>query len=339
MLGGPGADEAYDALMRAALCTTYGGPDVIELGDIPAPEPGDAELLVRVTSSTVNRTCASIRAAIPEPLARLAYGLRRPRQPVLGTDFAGVVDRVGPDVRDFEVGDRVFGFDDRRMGAHGEFLAIPAAAAVATIPAGVADDAAAASVEGTHYSLAYIERAALDPGRRALVYGGGGAIGSTAIQLLVSRGIEVTAVAESHQLDLMRRLGATAVVDYCADDFTAIGETFDLVLDAVGKTTFAACRVLLGPDGMFMATELGPRLQNLRLAMTTRVRGAHRVHFPLPLHPRRHVKVAAAELGAGTLRPVIDRRFDLDDIVDAYRYVDTATKTGNVVLRVSSPVV
>lgn len=331
--------ERYGSLMRAAVCTAYGGPEVVELADIPVPVPGDAELLVRVTSSTVNRTCACIRSAIPEPVTRLAYGLRRPRQPVLGTDFAGVVERVGPEVRGFREGDRVFGFDDRRMGAHGEFLAIPAAAAVAAIPDGVADDDAAASVEGTHYSLAYIERAGLDPGQRVLVYGGGGAIGSTAIQLLVSRGVHVTAVAEEHQLDLMRQLGAAGVIDYRAEDFTAIGDTFDLVLDAVGKTTFAACRGLLGPNGMFMATELGPGLQNLRLSVTTRFRGTHRVHFPLPLQPRRHVQVAATELAAGTLSPVIDRRFDLDHIVEAYRYVDTATKTGNVVLQVSPPMV
>ena len=324
--------------MRAAVCTTYGGPSVVDVVELSIPEPSDDELLVRVTSSTVNRTSACIRAAKPPPI-RLAYGLRKPRRPVLGTDFAGVVEQVGPQVRGLTVGDRVMGFDDNLMGGHGEYLTIPAAAAIATIPDEVSDDDAAASVEGGHYSLTNIEHASLDPGQRALVYGGGGAIGSTAIQLLVSRGIEVVAVVEGHQLDLMRRIGASQAIDYRAEDFTAIGQTFDLVFDAVGQTTFAECRPLLDTTGQFMATELGPRLQNLRLALTTRFGDGPRVHFPFPRDARRHVGTVRDELAAGTFRPVLDRTFDLDQIVDAYRYVDSATKTGNVILRVAPPLV
>jgi NADPH:quinone reductase-like Zn-dependent oxidoreductase len=325
--------------MRAAVCTTYGGPEVVDVvDDLPTPQPADDELLVRVTSSTVNRTSACIRAAKPQPV-RLVYGLRKPRRPVLGTDFAGVIEQVGSEVRGLSVGDRVMGFDDNRMGAHGEYFTIPASAAIATIPDEVSDDDAAAGVEGGHYALTNVEHAALDPGQRALVYGGGGAIGSTAIQLLVSRGIEVVAVAEDHQLDLMGRLGATRAIDYRAEDFTAIGQTFDLVFDAVGHTTFAACRPLLDSTGQFMATELGPRLQNLRLSLTTRFGDGPRVHFPFPRDARRHVGIVRDEVAAETLRPVLDRTVDLDDIVDAYRYVDTATKTGNVILRVAPPVV
>lgn len=325
--------------MRAAVCTGYGGPDVVRLTDIAVPDPSDDQLLVRVTSSTVNRTCCAIRSATPQLPVRLMYGFRRPRNSVLGTDFAGVVEQIGPNARGFNVGDRVFGFDDRRMGAHGEFLTASAAAAVATIPDGVSDDSAAAAVEGAHYSMSYIDRAALESGQRALVYGGGGAIGSAAIQLLVARGVDVSAVAEADQQDLMRDLGASTTIDFRAEDFTAIGEEFDFVFDAVGKTTFAACRKLVRPRGVFMATELGPRLQNLRLSLTTRFRGDIRVHFPLPLHARRHVKATRGELATGTLRPVIDCCVDLDDIVKAYRYVETATKTGNVILRIASPVV
>ncbi len=333
-----GGGATYDAPMRAVVCLRYGGPEVVTETDVPTPVANDDELLVRVTSSTVNRTCCGIRAASPLAI-RLAYGLSRPRRPVLGTDFAGVVEQVGPKVRGFSSGDRVFGFDDSRMGGHGQYLAMPASAAIATIPDGVSDDDAAAAVEGAHYSLTYIERAALQPGQRALVYGGGGAIGSTAVQLLVARGIDVVAVAEAHQLDLMSRLGATSTVDYRAEDFTAIDDSFDLVFDAVGKTTFAACRRLLAPGGVFMATELGPRLQNLRLSITTRFRRHQRVLFPLPLHARQHVKVARHELMAGNLRPVIDRRMNLDDIVGAYRYVESEAKTGSLVLRVADPLV
>ncbi|MEO1055597.1 MAG: NAD(P)-dependent alcohol dehydrogenase [Actinomycetota bacterium] len=321
--------------MRAAVCRRYGGPEVVELADVPMPSPGDNEVLVRVTASTVNRTSASIRAAIPPFGARLAYGLTKPRRAILGTDFAGTVERVGSDVRGMDIGDRVFGFDDRLMGAHAEFAVFPASAAIHKTPDGVSDEDAAACVEGAHYASTYVERAALEPGQRALVYGGGGAIGTAAIQLLRAADVEVVAVAEGHQLELMTRLGAAEVVDVRVEDFTTLGESFDLVLDAVGKTRFGVCRPLLRPGGMFMATELGPRLENIRLAVTTRVRGDRRVHFPLPRHSRRHVAMTGDALANGTLQSVIDRRTTLDQIVEAYRYVDAAAKTGSVVLRVA----
>ena len=257
--------------------------------DVAVPVIAADELLVRVEWSTVNRTSCAIRAATPQPAIRAFYGLRRPRRPILGTDFAGVVERVGREVRGLSAGDRIFGFDDSRMGGHGEYLAISAKAAVAKIPDGIGSDIAAASVEGAHYALTYVERAALGPRQSALVYGGGGAIGSAAIQLLASRGVDVVAVAEDHQLELMAELGARRVVDRQAEDFTAIDERFDLVFDSVGKTTFAACRSLLHPGGMFMATELGPKLQNLWLPFTTRWLD-RRVLFPLPFKPREHVK-------------------------------------------------
>lgn len=328
--------------MRAAQCTGYGGPEVVEVAEVTAPAAQGDQLLIRVTSSTVNRTCAAIRSATPPLAIRLAYGLRRPRRPVLGTDFAGVVEQIGPRVYGFEVGDRVFGFDDRRMGAHGEVMVLPVSAAVASIPGGVSDDDAAASVEGAHYALSAIDRAGLEPGQRALVYGGGGAIGSTAVQLLAARGVDVVAAVEAHQLTLMVELGAGNVVDVHRggmDELASRGERFQWVFDAVGKIRYAACRDLLAPSGRFTSSELGPRMENLRLDLRTRFGGEHRVVFPWPDRARQHVKAVRAELEAGTLRPVIDQRFELDDIVEAYRYVDTGTKTGNVVLQVAPPVV
>ncbi|MEM7321577.1 MAG: NAD(P)-dependent alcohol dehydrogenase [Actinomycetota bacterium] len=325
--------------MRAAVCRAYGPPEVVGVEEVPDPVFGADELLIRVTSSTVNRTTSCIRACIPAFAARPMYGFRRPRRPILGTDFAGVVEAVGHDVDGFAIGDRVFGFDDRRLGGHGELLALPVAAGVLPIPDGVPDDTAAAAVEGGYYALGYIERADLASGQRALVHGGGGTIGTTAIQLLVAAGVEVVAVAEEHQRELMADLGAAQVIDYRSEDFTAIGETFDLVFDAVGKTSFHRCRPLLPADGMFMATELGPRLQNIRLSLTTRFGGGPRVHFPIPGKVRPQLKKVAAALEDGSFKPVIDRTFHLDQIVDAYRYVDTESKTGNVILRVGEPLV
>lgn len=324
--------------MRAAVCTDYGGPDVIEVRDVPTPDIGDADLLIRVVTSTVNRTTTEIRKCTPPWAVRPMYGFRRPRRPVLGTDVAGVVEAVGPDVRGFAVGDRVFGFNDRRMGAHAELMALGAAEAVAAIPDGVSFDDAVAGVEGAVYALTYIERADLEAGQRALVYGGGGAIGSTAVQLLAARDIEVVAVAEQHQIELMQRLGAAHVIDWRAGSFVDAARElppFDLVFDAVGHTSFDECRPLVSAAGSFMATELGHRLDNLRKSVTTRFGDGPRVHFPLPVGVRRHVKTLATELEAGRFQPVVDSTYALDDVVDAHRRVDTAAKTGTVLLSVA----
>ena len=317
------------------MCRAYGGPDVVSIQTVETPSPRENELLVRVVASTVNRTDCGIRSASPRAAIRLMYGLRHPRRPILGSAFAGQVEVVGPAVRGIEPGDHVFGFDDRRLGGHSEYLTMPVSAAVSTIPDGVAEAEAAASTEGAHYALTYIERADVRPGQQVLVYGASGAVGTAAVQLLVARGAVVTAVAATKDLDLMRRLGAARVIDYTSEDYTTTGTDFDLVFDAVGKTSFRTCERLLRDGGYYMATEFGPRLANLRLSVTTRFRGRCRVAFPLPLNARRHVAAVRAALADATFRPVIDRTYALDDIVEAYRYVETGQKTGNVVLTVS----
>jgi NADPH:quinone reductase-like Zn-dependent oxidoreductase len=318
--------------MRAACCDRYGGPEVIELHDVAVPEPGDDELLIRVIAATVNRTDCGIRSATPV-LIRAMCGMRRPRRRILGTDFAGVVEAVGPDVRGFETGDRVMGFDDLLMGGHGEYLAIPAKRGVAKIPDGVSFADAAASVEGAHYALNFIDRVGVEEGQRALVYGATGAIGTAAVQLLIARGATVTAIGDTARLELMAGLGADRVIDYTAEDFTTHGLEYNFVLDSVGKTTFRACRGLVADGGWFAGTEFGPRFQNVYLPLLTRF-SKKRVAFPLPRDVRSHVELVADLLGEGRFTPVIDRHYDLEEIVDAYRYVEAAQKTGNVVIDV-----
>lgn len=320
--------------MRAACCDRYGGPEVIEVHDIPRPEVGDDELLIRVMAATVNRTDCGIRSASPA-LIRVMYGGRRPRRRVLGTDFAGVVEAAGPAVSGFAVGDRIMGFDDSRLGGHGEYLAISAKRGIARIPEGVSFADAAASVEGSHYSLGYINRADVKAGQRALVYGATGAIGTAAVQLLVARGAVVTAVGDTARLDLMATLGADRVIDYTTKEFASHGQQYDFVFDAVGKTTFSACKELVADGGWFMGTEWGPQFQNVWLPWTTRF-SSRRVAFPLPRDTRGHVKLVAELLGQGAFKPVIDRHYVLSDIVEAYTYVESGAKTGNVVLDIGS---
>ena len=321
--------------MRAAIHTRYGGPEVVRVAEVDTPTPGPGEIQVEVHASTVNRTDCGFRAAQPF-IVRAVAGLRRPRRPILGTDFAGVVSEVAPDVDAFSVGDRVFGFDDTRFGGHGGFLTRRADAAIAAIPEGISFEEAAAVVEGTHYAEAFMRFAKLRPGHRIAVNGATGAIGVAAVQLAARTGAHVTAVCESEHADLVRSLGADTVIDRTTTDFTEGDARYDLVLDAVGKSTFGRSKRVLVPKGRYISSELGPKGMNPVLALVTPLLGGRSVRFPFPGKPTREEMQRMAELLAtGELRAVIDRRYALDDVVEAYRYVESGRKIGSVVLDVA----
>jgi NADPH:quinone reductase-like Zn-dependent oxidoreductase len=317
--------------MRAVVCSGYGPPDRLEIREVDQPRPGDGEVLVRVQAATVNRTDAATLRGTPR-LARIATGLIRPRQSVMGTEFAGIVEDTGAGVGEFSVDDAVFGF---HAGAQAEYLTMPAAGPLATIPVGMAAHAAAPTTEGAHYALSCLETVHVGAGDHVLVYGATGAIGSAAVQLLKHRDVTVTAVCDSRGIDLVTSLGADVVIDYTAEDFTQTDDRFDVVLDAVGKSRFVRCRPLLKPGGVFLTTDLGPRAENLPLIVATRWIGDHRVRLPFPTDTRAHVRLVRELLASRDLRPVVDRTFPLDDIVDAYRYVETEQKLGSVVITVT----
>jgi NADPH:quinone reductase-like Zn-dependent oxidoreductase len=317
--------------MRAVVCSGYGPPDRLTIREIDQPRPGDGEVLVRVQTATVNRTDYATLRGRPR-LARLATGLTRPRHPVMGTEFAGIVEDAGAGVTEFSAGDAVFGF---APGAQAEFLTMPASGPLATIPAGMAPSEAAPTTEGAHYALSCLETVEVGAGDHVLVYGATGAIGSAAVQLLKRRGVTVTAVCDARGVDLVTSLGADAVIDYTAEDFTRIDQRFDVVLDAVGKSRFVRCRPLLEPGGTFLTTDLGPRAENLPLIVASRWIGDHRVRLPIPTNARGHVRLVRDLLASGDLRPVVDRTYSLDDIVDAYRYVGSEQKLGTVAVTVA----
>jgi NADPH:quinone reductase-like Zn-dependent oxidoreductase len=319
--------------MRAAVHTRYGPPDVVRVAEVAKPTPKDNEVLVKVHATTVNRTDCGLRAAKPF-ISRFFTGLRRPRVTVLGNEFAGQVEAVGRGVTSFQVGDRVFGFNGSSFGAHAQYLVTPADGMLATIPAGLSDEEAAASTEGSHYALSSIRAAKIQRGQDVLVYGATGAIGSAAVQLLKSLGAKVTAVCDTANLELVRGLGADRVVDYTAEDFTKDEQTYDVVFDAVGKSSFGRCRRLLKPGGQYLSTDLGPLSLNPILALITPMFGRRKVRFPLPREDQETVGYLRKELESGAFKPLIDRRYRLDEIVEAYRYVETGRKIGNVVIRV-----
>lgn len=320
--------------MKAAVSASYGPPDVVEIREVDPPEVRDGDVLVRVRATTVNRTDCAYRAARPF-FMRASTGLRRPRRPILGTEYAGVVESVGRAVTAFAPGDQVFGYNEGRFGAHAELLAVPQTAPLAPVPAGVTFGAAAPATEGAHYALAIIRTGRIRPGQRVLVYGATGAIGSAAVQLLKAIDVGVTAVCGPDQVELVRGLGADRVVDYVAEDFTADPTAYDAVIDAVGKSTFGRCRGLLKPRGRYLSTELGPWSQNIWLALTTPAFGGRRVTFPFPRQDQPMIRYLAELIQSGRFTPVIDRTYPLDRIVDAYRFVETGRKIGSVVIDVA----
>ena len=317
--------------MRAAVHTRYGPPEVVRISEVEKPTPGNNEVLVRVHATTVNRTDCACRAAKPF-FMRFFTGLIGPRATVLGNEFAGVVEAAGSGVTSFEVGDKVFGYNEGPFGAHAEYLSIPEDGSLAVMPGNMTYQQAAPSTEGSHYALSHIRAAKIRSGQDVLVYGATGAIGSAAVQLLKSLGANVTAVCDTDNLEMVRGLGANKVIDYTTEDFTNDEQAYDVVLDSVGKSSFSQCKRLLKPDGIYISSELGPQAQNPFLALIAPLHGGKKVMFPIPKHDQEMVRFFKDLIESGDFKPVIDRTYPLDQIVEAYRYVETGQKIGNVVI-------
>jgi NADPH:quinone reductase-like Zn-dependent oxidoreductase len=320
--------------MKAAVITRYGSPDVVKVLDAPKPTPAANELLIRVHAATVNRTdCAELRA---HPFfMRFFYGLRRPKRTIFGLDFAGQVESVGAETLSFKPGDRVFGMcPSRSNGAQAEYVCVPERA-VAAMPVGVRFDEAVVC-EGAFYANAVLRKIDLKRGHNILIYGASGAIGTAMVQLAQSSGAAVTAVVATQHIELVKSLGAHRAVDYISEDFTRIGETFDFVVDAVGKTSFFRCRRLLKSGGVFAATDLGPWGQNLFLAMWSSMTRSNRVVMPAPRRINGFIDYMKSRMEAGEFRAIIDRKYALEAIADAYRYVETGQKVGIVVINVAA---
>ena len=264
---------------------------------------------------------------------RVSSGLIRPKQQILGMDFAGVVAAVGAEVAFFQAGDRVFGLSPDTFGAHAEYLCLPAGGQIARMPRDMDFDEVVLC-EGAWYADTCLKQLGVASGHKILIYGASGAIGTAAVQLAKFYGADVTAVVGKRHLQLAKSLGADRVVDYTAQDFTQLGDTFDCMLDAVGKMRFLRCRRLLKPGGKFAATDLGPWWQNLVFAAWSSATGNGRFSIPFPRESKGFISFLKDRLEAGELRAVIDSKYPLDAVADAFHYVETAQKTGIVVINV-----
>lgn len=321
--------------MKAILYKKYGAPEVVSLSEAPMPVPKQDELLVKVVASTVNRTDSSFRSA-KHFMSRLASGLLRPRYPILGCEFAGVVERTGEAVQLFKEGDRVFGYNDDSFGCHAEYLIIGEREAVAHIPDKLTFTEAAPLTEGAHYALSIVRASRVKGGDHALVYGATGAIGSAAVQLLKYLNVKVTAVCNTKNVPLLYSLGADKVVDYQTEDFTQTEDRFHLIFDAVGKSSYSQCKPLLIKKGIYASTELGRNGANVFLALFTPLLFGKKVIFPIPTIHRGDVLFLKQLAEEGLFKPVVDREYTMDQIVEAYQYVDSGQKTGSVILHISA---
>ena len=322
--------------MKAAVYKRYGSPKELLIEDVPMPVAQEGEVLVRIHASSVNRTdCGFLRG---RPLiVRLFSGLRKPKSTILGCEFSGEIVEVGDAVTDFAVGDRVFGFkdDDFGFGGHAEYTTMPIKGTIAHIPENFSYEEVAPGFEGSHYALHYIKAAEIAEGQSVLVNGATGAIGYAAVQIIKHLGARVTAVCEGRHVELVKSLGADDVINYEETDFTKLEKQFDIVFDAVGKSTFGRCKNIIKAGGLYMSTELGPYVQNPFLAILTKFYGKRRVLFPLPENTRQDADYLCELMQNGAFRPVIDKHYKLDDIVDAFDYVEKGMKVGNVVIKVA----
>jgi NADPH:quinone reductase-like Zn-dependent oxidoreductase len=322
--------------VKAAVHTRYGPPSVVSISEVEKPTAQPDEILLKVHATTVNRTDCAYRAGKPFP-ARMVYGLTKPRATILGNEFAGEVEAIGTSVTRFHVGDRVFGYNEGGFGAHAEYVAIPEDGSVASIPADITYEEVAPSTEGFHYALSMIRAARIRPGHAVLVNGATGGIGSAAVQLLSGLGARVTAVCATEHTALVSALGAERTIDFTAQDFTQDEHTYDVVLDSFGKSSFGACRRLLKPRGIYFSSELGRHSQNPLLALVTPLLGGKKVMFPIPKHNQEIVEYARTLIESAQFKPVVDRTYPLDNIAEAYHYVESGQKIGNVVISVAPP--
>lgn len=326
--------------MKAAVYEKYGPPEVVRIKEVEKPVPKDNELLIKMFATTVNRTDCGFRKPEYPVIIRLINGFFKPRKKILGSEFAGVVEEVGRTVKQFNKGDEVFGLTANNFGAHAEYVCVREDGAITAKPVNMNFEEATAVCDGLMLAYNYFKEIKEPAGKKILIYGASGSIGTAAVQLAKYFGFEVTAVCNTKNLELVKSLGADYVLDYTKEDFTKINQTFDVVFDAVGKSSYFKCKKLLKPGGVYFSTDLGYLAQNPFLALWTSIFGkmpsGKKVLFPLPKEKKEDIQFFKEIIEAGKYKAVIDRKYKLEEIVEAYKYVESEQKTGNVVIMILS---
>jgi NADPH:quinone reductase-like Zn-dependent oxidoreductase len=320
------------ANMKASIRRKYGSPDQIKIDIVETPIPKDNEVLIKAYATTVNRTdCANLTA---KPfIMRFVLGLFKPRQIILGTDFAGEIVSIGKDIKSFSIGSKVFGFNDIGAASQAEYLTTTTEN-LFLIPEGIDYKQAAASLEGANYAYTFIHKVTIKPGQHILINGATGGIGSALLQFVRQFDVKISATCATKNIELIKSLGANKVYDYTKEDFTINNDKYDFIFDAVGKSTFGKCKPLLKEKGVYISSELGPYSQNIFYAISTSLSKTKKVIFPIPYSKQKTIPYIVEMLKKGIFKPVIDREYLLEDISKAYEYVMTGEKTGNVIINI-----
>jgi NADPH:quinone reductase-like Zn-dependent oxidoreductase len=323
--------------MKAIVYTKYGPPDVLQLKEVAKPTPEDNEVLIKIHATTVET--AGIAQLKGEPfMIRFITGLIRPKNTILGSELAGGIEAVGKDVKRFKEGDQIFGETGPRAGAYAEYICLPEDGALVIKPANMTYEEAAAVPGGVLTALPFLrDKANIQSGQKVLINGASGSIGTYSVQLAKYFGAEVTGVCSTTNLELVKSLGADKVIDYTNEDFTKTGQTYDIILDAVGKSSFSRCKNSLKQRGVYLTT--APTLAFFLQMLWTSIIGSKKAMWSStgvrPESEKTKDLLFIKELiEAGKIIPIIDRRYPLERIAEAHRYVETGHKKGNVVITV-----
>ena len=328
--------------MKAILHTQYGSPDLLQLKEVETPTPRDNEVLIAIHATTVSTGDCNVRnftfvTKSMLPIAKLMFGIGKPwKARVLGTELAGEVERVGKDVTRFKTGDRVIASSGAAGGGHAEYACFPETGAIAIKPDSLSWEQAVAIPFGANTALYFLrDLGKIRAGQDLLIIGASGAIGSAGVQLAKHFGARVTGVCSGSNVELVRALGADSVIDYTREDFMKSGNTYDLIFDVVGATTFDRCRRSLKPNGVFLQNIM--ELSDIVRVLWTSITGGKKIKGGVAIGNMANMGLITALAEAGTLRPVIDRSYPLERIAEAFKYVEQGHKKGNVVITVTHP--
>ena len=333
--------------MKAIVYTQYGSPDVLQLKEVEKPTPKDHELLIRIFATQVNfgdilarkfNTTSPRNFTMPALLwlpARLAFGFSKPRKTILGSEFAGEVETVGNAVTRFKPGDQVFGYRGASLGTNAEYLCMPEDGTVTALPSNMSYEEAATVPYGALTARNLLKKVTIQRGQKVLINGASGSIGSAAVQLAKHYGAEVTGVCSTPRVGFVKSLGADHVIDYTQEDFTRNGETYDLIFDILGKSSFARCKGSLTPNGRDLLASF--KMKQLFQMLWTSLVSSKKVICALSFEKQEDLVHIRELVEAGAIKTVIDRRYPLDQAAEAHRYVEAGQKTGSVVITVAQP--